>query len=65
LENLLLDPEDNFKKIMMTGVENLVNFIVKKLYLTRHQWLTSVILDTQKAEIKRISVQSQPQANSS
>jgi hypothetical protein len=27
----------------------------------RHQWLMPIILSTQKAEIKRITVQSQPQ----
>jgi hypothetical protein len=30
----------------------------------RHQWLAPVILAIQKAEIRRIAVQSQPQANS-
>jgi hypothetical protein len=30
-----------------------------------HQWLTPVILASQEAEIRRISVQSHPQANSS
>jgi hypothetical protein len=29
----------------------------------RHQWLTPVILATQEAEIRRITVQRQPQAN--
>jgi hypothetical protein len=33
--------------------------------LAKHQWLTPVILATQEAEIRRISVQSQPPANSS
>jgi hypothetical protein len=28
--------------------------------LTRHQWLTPIILATQEAEIRRITVQSQP-----
>jgi hypothetical protein len=32
---------------------------VKKQHLAGHQWLTPVILATQEAEIKRITVQSQ------
>jgi hypothetical protein len=28
--------------------------------LARHQWLMPVVLDTQEAEIRRITVQSQP-----
>jgi hypothetical protein len=33
---------------------------LKKLNIARHQWLTSIILATQEAEIRRIAVQSQP-----
>jgi hypothetical protein len=36
----------------------------KSKWKAGHQWLTPIILATQEAEIKRISVQSQPQANS-
>jgi hypothetical protein len=32
--------------------------------LARHWWLTPIIIATQEAEIRRITVQSQPQANS-
>jgi hypothetical protein len=32
---------------------------VKKIFVTRHRWLTPVILATQQAEIRRITVQSQ------
>jgi hypothetical protein len=35
-------------------------FILKISFLTRHWWLTPVILATQEAEIRRLEVQSQP-----
>jgi hypothetical protein len=35
------------------------------LKISWHHWLTPVILATQEAEIRRITVQSQPRANSS
>jgi hypothetical protein len=35
-------------------------FSKKHLNLARHLWLTPVILATQEAEIRRITVQSQP-----
>jgi hypothetical protein len=47
-------------------VENDKRESVFKMYETSWAgWLISVILDTQEVEIKRIMVQSQPQANSS
>jgi hypothetical protein len=36
------------------------HFLVIKLIEARRQWLTSVILATQEAEIRRITVPSQP-----
>jgi hypothetical protein len=39
--------------------------INNKKNVAGHRWLTSVILATQEAEIRRITVRSQPQANSS
>jgi hypothetical protein len=33
--------------------------------IARHWWLTPIILDTQEVEIRKMVVQSQPQANSS
>jgi hypothetical protein len=38
---------------------------LKKIRQARHLWVTSVILATQEAEIRRITIQSQLQANSS
>jgi hypothetical protein len=38
---------------------------VKTLIHVGHWWLTPVILATQEAEIRRFTIQSQPQANSS
>jgi hypothetical protein len=39
--------------------------VIKTGECARHQWLSPVILATQEAEIRRIAVRSQPQANSS
>jgi hypothetical protein len=36
----------------------------RKINIAGHLWLTSVILATQETEIRRMAVQSQPQANS-
>jgi hypothetical protein len=40
-------------------------FKIKILKWARHRWLTPIILATQKAEIRRMAIQSQPWANSS
>jgi hypothetical protein len=42
-----------------------VNISLRKEKKSGHPWLTPVMLATQEAEIRRIVVQSQPQANSS
>jgi hypothetical protein len=38
--------------------------LLRAMSWAKHQWLTPVIPATQEAEIRRIVVQSQPQANS-
>jgi hypothetical protein len=38
-----------------------INLKIKNQSLVGHQWLTPEILATQEAEIRRITVQSQPQ----
>jgi hypothetical protein len=38
---------------------------LKRVSRGRHWWLTPEIIGTQEAEIRRITIQSQPQANSS
>jgi hypothetical protein len=45
------------------GVES-SNLLKKSYPVARRQWLTPVILATQKAQIRRTEVQSQPWANS-
>jgi hypothetical protein len=40
--------------------KRLTNLITKKILLAGRRWLTPVILATQEAEIRRITVQSQP-----
>jgi hypothetical protein len=47
-----------FSHYFVDKLEILICF--KKVYLARHWWLTTVILATQEAEIRRITVQSQP-----
>jgi hypothetical protein len=42
-----------------------IHATLKKICPIRHWWLKPVILATQEAEIRRIAVQSQSQANSS
>jgi hypothetical protein len=41
-------------------VKGKITFIMENCKISRHWWLTSVILATQEAEIRRIEVQSQP-----
>jgi hypothetical protein len=42
------------------SLSHIVRPCIKKNKVARHQWLTPVILAAQEAEIKRITVQSQP-----
>jgi hypothetical protein len=48
-------PQSPQKKIWIQ-----INFQYKFSYHARHQWLTPIILATQEAEIRRITVRSQP-----
>jgi hypothetical protein len=44
------------KNILLPKIKNMI----KKRLFVGHQWLTSLILATQEAEIRRIKIRSQP-----
>jgi hypothetical protein len=54
----------NGQKRQAMVAKHIKQHILKIIKVSLVQWLTPVILTTQKAEIRRIEVQSQPQANS-